>query len=128
MIHAQTADPVATGDTTKTNIGTISLPSSARRIIGVWCYAVGGATLTSAEAVTGIFELESPDAPLNPMQLPLDIVDILTSGAVAFQAHIIPVDIPVRNASAKVTGYVTMDMAQTGALKARWGIITECAD
>lgn len=125
MFHSQVSGATATGDTTKTLIDTITLPSSARRITGIWCYAEGAATLTSGEPMTGIFELESPDIPLQPMQFPLDIANVLTSGAYSRQAHIIPVDVPVQNASARVSGYVTMDVAQTGNLKARFGIITE---
>lgn len=122
MDHAQVSALTATGDTTKTLIDTITVPSKMKRIKGIWCYAVGGATLTTGEAVTGILELESPDININPMQLPLDIVDILTSGAVGFSPRIIPVDIPV-SGQESIKGYVTMDMAQTGALKARFGLI-----
>lgn len=125
MQHSQASSLTATGDTVRTLIDTITLPSSAKRIIGVWCYAEAAATLTSGEPVTGIFELESPDIDIAPAQFPLDIVDILTSGAISRQAHIIPTDIPVKSAASKVSCYVTMDLAQTGGLKARFGLISE---
>lgn len=122
MDHAQVSALTATSDTTKKLIDTITVPAKMKRIKGIWCYAVAGDTLTTGEAVTGILELESPDININPMQLPLDIVDILTSGAVGFSPRILPVDIPVQG-NERIAGYVTMDMAQTGALKARFGFI-----
>lgn len=124
MRHAQTSALTASGDTTKTLIDTITVPASARTIKQIWAYGVAAATLTTGEAVTGIIELESPDVALQPMQLPLDCVTVLTSGAVAFSPRVWNVDIPVPG-QAKINGYITMDMAQTGALKARFGIVTE---
>jgi hypothetical protein len=122
---AQSSDAVATGDTTRTLIGTLTLAQSAKRIIGVWCYACAAAAMTSTEAITGIFDLESPDvSDLKPLQLPLDVIMTLTSGVAAFNPRIFPVDIPV-NGKVDISGYVTMDMAQTGALKARFGLIYE---
>jgi hypothetical protein len=122
--YAQVSAATASGDTTKTLIDTITVTAKAKRIIGLWCTAVGAATLTTGEAATGIFELESSDLSLQPLQLPLDIVDILTSGAIGFSPRIFPVNIPVAGQE-RISGYVTMDQAQTGALKARFGIITE---
>ena len=122
MRHAQVSAATATGDTVKTSIGELTVPQKVTRILGIWCYAVAGAALTTAEAVTGILELESPDINIQPFQLPLDCVSALTSGGVAFSPRIFPVNIAVRGGE-KITGYVTMDMAQTGALKARWGML-----
>lgn len=87
-------DATATGDTTETSMGTITLSSRAKRIIGLWATAVGAATLTSGEAATGIFRLDSPDFSIAPCKGPLDVVDILTSGAIGFSPRIIPVSIP----------------------------------
>lgn len=122
MDHAQVSALTATGDTVKTIIDTVTVPSKMKRIKGIWCYAVAAATLTSGEVASGIVEFESPDINLTPLQLPLDIVDILTSGAIAFNPRILPVDIPV-SGQERISGYVTMDMAQTGGLKARFGFI-----
>lgn len=122
MDHAQVSALTATGDTVKTIIDTVTVPSGAKRIKGIWCYAVAGDTLTSGEVASGIVEFESVDINIAPLQLPLDIVDILTSGAVAMNPRIMPVDIPVKGQE-RISGYVTMDMAQTGALKARFGFI-----
>lgn len=121
-MKAQVSALTATGDTTKTLIDTITIPASSKMIVGVWAYAGAAAAMTTAEPVTGILELESDDLPLTPMQLPLDCIQVLTSGAVAYQPRVWNVSIPVKGGE-KVRGYVTMDMAQTGALKARFGFI-----
>jgi hypothetical protein len=121
-MKAQTSTLTATGDTVKTLIDTLTVPASAKMIVGVWCQAVAAATMTSGEAITGMLELESDDLNLTPMQLPLDCVQVLTSGAVAFSPRVWNVMIPVKGGE-KIRGYVTMDVAQTGGLKARFGFI-----
>ncbi len=114
----------ATGDTTETLIGTVTLPSTAKRIIGIGCYAIAGATLTSAEAATGVFRVQVNNMDVTPANFPLDCVSVLTSGAIAFSPRVYPVDwAPAGNSV--VSFYVTMDMAQTGALKARGFVIYE---
>lgn len=117
-------EAVATGDTVETKIGTITLSAKAKKIIGLFAYACGAAAITTAEAVTGICRLDSPDFSIAPMRFPLDCIVVLTSGAAAFSPRIIPVDIPA-SGNGKVDCFVTMDMAQTGALKARVGLIYE---
>jgi len=117
-------DATATGDTTETKIGTITLSAKAKKIVGLFAYAVGGAGLTTLENVTGIVRMDSPDFSIAPMRFPLDCVAVLTSGAVAFSPRIIPVEIPAVG-SGKVDCFVTMDMALTVAATARVGIIYE---
>lgn len=124
MDKCQVSALTATGDTVKTAIDTLQVPQGAKSIKGVVCQAVAGSTLTSGECVSGILELESPDINLNPSQWILDCVSILTSGAVAFNPRVYPVNIPVKGGE-RITGSVTMDEAQTGALKARFGLIYE---
>jgi len=124
MIKAQASAATAAGDTTKTSIDTLTVPKSAKMIVGIWAHAVAGPGTTTLENVTGILELESPDLNLQPLQLPLDCVAVLTSGSVAFSPRIFPANIPV-NGGEKITGYVTMDMALTVANKARFGLIYE---
>lgn len=124
MTFADCTAATATGDTVETLMGTITLSSKAKKIIGVWAYAIGGATLTIAEAVTGIFRLQSDSIDMSPSKFPLDWENMLTSGAVAGNTHIIPVDIPVVGL-AQINCYITMDMAMTGALKGRVGLIYE---
>lgn len=123
---AQVSAATAAGDTTKTIIDTLTIPQNVKRIVGVWCHAVAGAGITTVENVTGIFELESDDLSLTPFQLPLDCVVVLTSGTAAFNPRVWPTNLPV-NGGEKVRGYVTMDMAQTVANKARFGLIYETA-
>jgi hypothetical protein len=123
-IHGDVTNATATGDTTETSIGTVTFSSKAKKIIGVWCYAIAGAALTTAEAATGFFRLDSGDLNLAPAKFPLAIVNALTSGVAALNPQIIPVDIPVKGLE-KIEVFVTMDMAQTGALKARAGFIYE---
>lgn len=78
--------------------------------------------MTSGEEITGILELESDDLAITPLQLPLDCVLCLTSGTTSFQPRVWNLAIPVKGGE-KVRGYVTMDVAQTGGLKARFGFI-----
>ena len=122
-MNMQVSAVTATGDTTKTSIGSITLPKYSKAIVGVWAYACAAATLTTGEQVSGIFELESDDLPITPFQLPLDIVGVLTSGAFSLKPTVWSVNIP-NVGGAVVTGYMTMDVAQTGALKGRYGIIS----
>jgi len=94
-------------------------------VVGIWCYASGGATLTTGEAITGIFRASVTGIKGRPSEfkVPLEIITILTQGAVALQSpKVWPVDWgPAANG--KIQGLVTMDMAQTGALTARFGVI-----
>lgn len=114
----------ATGDTTETTAGTVTLPSTAKRIIGIYCYAVAGAAITTAEPVTGIFRVTVNSIDVTPGKFALDCVVVLTSGSAAFSPRIYAVNWgPAANAV--VEFLVTMDMAQTGALKARGGVIFE---
>lgn len=124
----QCSSLTATGDTTKTSIGEIVLNARAKKLVGIWTYAIGAATLTSGEPATGILEVETPDlATFQPMQIPLTPVDILTSGALSAPIQVWPVELVVRGQE-RLTGYITMDLAQTGALKGRWGVILEVDD
>ena len=124
MRHASAGPITAHGDTVKTSIGTITIPKTVKKICGVWCYAAGGAGLTTLENLSGIFELESPDINLQPLALPLDIIACLTEGAGGFRPSIFPVDIPVGGGE-RVTCYVTIDMAQTVAGTCRFGLLYE---
>lgn len=121
---ADCTEAVATGDTVETSMGVITLSTKAKRIVGVWATALGGATLTTGEAVTGIFRLDSPDFNIAPFKAPLAVLTILTQGTGAYEPRIIPVNIPC-SGNGRVTAYITMDMAQTGALKGRVGLLYE---
>lgn len=124
MTHGDCTAATATGDTTETLVGTITLSAKAKRITGIWCQTLGGALLTTAEAITGIFRLQGDSLGLEPAKYPIDQVNTLTSGVAALPTHIIPVNIQVTGL-AQVNCYVTLDDDQTGALLARVGLLYE---
>lgn len=124
MQHWQASVATARGATgIKTAIGTIITPKSSTKITAFWSQIFGGALLTTAEACSGIFELESPDIS-TPLQFPTDTVNMLTGGSAQLPTHIIPCNIPCQG-GASVIGSLTMDDTVTGATLARWGICTE---
>lgn len=124
MRHAMVSPSTALGDTVKTSIGDITLPTTARRVIGVWGHAIGGPGQTTLENVTGIMEFESESLNLAPMQFPLDCLSITGTGVGMLSPKVWPVDWgPAANA--KITGYMTLDLAQTLANTGRWGLIYE---
>ena len=121
--HGQSSGTTATGDTTETSLGTLTVTQKATAIVGVWCYALGGATMTSGEAITGVYRLSSGDFDIAPFSLPLHLVSIVSNGAVGFNIQVMPVEVGgVSGGVLEVL--VTMDMAHTGALVGRWGILT----
>jgi hypothetical protein len=108
----------ASGDTVKTLIDTVQFPASTKAIVGVGIYAVGGAGLTTLEDVTGIVELESVDLAVQPCQIPIQPVAVLTNGVVTHPIQMWPLDIQ-GGGSAKISCYITMDMALTVNSKVR---------
>jgi len=114
MVTAKTA----TGDTVKTLIDTVTVPAGCTKLVAVASNVYGSGALTTAEAGTGYLELESDDISIVPAQFLLDTVSMLTGGAIGFTPKQWPCDILV-SAANRIKVYVTMDMAQTGALTAR---------
>jgi len=112
----------AHGDTVRTPIGTITVPTKIESIIGIWCYVLGGPGATTLENVSGIFDLHSDSLALEPLQLPLEGAVILTNGVATFSPRIWNCNIK-GVANAEITCYVTLDMAQTVAGTCRWGLI-----
>jgi len=112
----------AHGDTVRTAIGSITVPTNIKSIVGIWCYVLGGPGLTTLENLTGIFDLRSDSVPMEPLQLPLEGVVALTNGVTSFSPRIWNCNIG-GVAGAVVTAYVTLDMAQTVAGTCRWGLI-----
>jgi len=106
----------------KTAIGTITPPPWAKRISAIWANSFGGALLTTAEAVSGILELEGTG--IESQVFPLDQVNMLTGGSAQLPSHVIPVNIPVAPL-AGIVGSMTMDDTVTGALLQRWGCCFE---
>lgn len=122
--HWQVSAATARGATgIKTAVGTITTPKTSSKITAVWSQIFGGALLTTAEAVSGILELEGPDIS-TPLQFPTDIVNMLTGGSAQLPTHIIPVNVPCPG-GADIAGSITMDDTVTGAVLLRWGICTE---
>jgi len=122
--HWQASVATARGATgIKTTIGTITVPKSASRIIGVWSQIGIGAVLTTAEAIGGILDIESPDIS-GPNQFPTDQINMLTGGSMQLPAHIIPCNIPCAG-GCDVLGSITMDDTITGATLMRFGLVTE---
>lgn len=124
MRHAMVSGVTATGDTVKTSMGDITLPTKAKRVIGVWAHAMGGPGNTTLEHVTGIVEFESESLNLAPMFFPLDNLTITGTGVSQGSVKVWPVDWE-GVANAKITAYITLDMAQTIAGTGRWGLIYE---
>lgn len=122
MLKAQASESAALGDTVKTSMGELRVPMKVKRIIGIWGYAIGGPGQTTLENISGILELESPDINLAPLQLPLDIISVLTEGSSVLQTRIFGCNIPVKGGE-KITGYMTLDMAITLANTGRWGLL-----
>lgn len=122
--HFDCTVATAEGSTTETLIGTITLSSKAKKIVGVWATCIGGDTLTSTEAVTGICRLDSDSMNLAPFKFPLDQWTALTSGIAGLPTHIIPVDIPAVPL-AQINAYITIDDTTTGTLKCRVGLMYE---
>lgn len=121
---ADCTDATASGDTTETLVGTITLSARAKRIVGVWSTMIGGAALTHSEAISGIVRLDSPDFNVAPFKIPTCQVDSITSGMMGFEPRIIPVSIPCTG-NGRISAYVTNDMALTGGHKTRVGVIYE---
>jgi len=124
MIKYLAGAATASGDTVKTSLGTITLPAGATKIIGAWCMAHGGAGDTTLENVSGILELESPDVNLQPCQIPLEPLAILTSGMASIPNKVWPMNVPVTT-GVRVTGYVTMDQALAINPSVRFGLVVE---
>ena len=105
-------DATASGDTTETLLGTITLPANAKRIVGVGVGSPSTATLTTLEAMTGYFRVECSSIDVTPGKFPVTGPNIVGTGGTFAPFKIWPVDwSPAANA--QLTFYITMDMAQT---------------
>lgn len=112
-IHHDVTPATATGDTVETSIGTITLPTSAKTLVGVSVMAAGGAGFTTLETVSGIFRVDSPSIPqMSPNRFLLDVVGNTASGAFYSSPRIYAMDYPT-NGAAVITYLVTLDLALT---------------
>ncbi len=121
---ADCSEVITTTDTVEVSMGKISLSAKAKRIIGVWAHALGGAGLTTLENTSGIVRLSSPDFDIAPFRFPIASVAVLTTGGGPAEARILPVNIPCTG-KADVEGFITMDMVQAIHPTARFGLIYE---
>ena len=122
MLNYDCTGLTAAGDTVKTDIGEITFTKTGKWI-GVWAYAEAVAGLTTIVPNSGIFEIESSTINgLLPCKIPLAIAQALTSGGSAKDVKVWPMDIQVAKGD-KAKGWVTMDVAQTGANECRWGVV-----
>lgn len=124
MFKYISGDATASGDTTKTSLGTITTPVGTKRLVGMWSYI--GVADTTIEQVSGIVTLESDDVNLQPFQVPVSGAGgSLTSGGRAMgDPKVYPIEVPVPG-QVKITGYITLDAALTINAKARWGLVIE---
>lgn len=124
MRHMSVSASTACNGTTKTSLGTITLPPSAKRIVGFWAHAMGGAGNTTLENRTGICEIECTSLNIQPFQFPLDIYTITGTGVGFLKPTIWNCEIQ-NVANQQLVGYVTLDLAQSIAGTGRWGVIWE---
>lgn len=111
MIKHLVSVATASGDTTKTKIGDVTIPVWAKRLIGVEI-SIGGAGFTTLEIVSGIVSLDSNSSPMINQDLMLNCGGLTTSGGLSCKIDHKVVDVPV-NPNSVVSIYVTMDMALT---------------
>lgn len=111
-------------ETTETNLGTITMPSGAKkRIVGVWGIING--IQTTAEYISGYFRLEFGKLGGDfkfPAQSLASGAGTLAGGAVAMEPRIIPVNIEVE-ANETIKPYVATWQAQTGACRSAVGVL-----
>jgi hypothetical protein len=101
-------------ETTKTLVDTLVVPQGVKALVGVGSQ-ISPAGLTSLEDTSYILELESDDmSPWGGTQqfLGLALQTVVTSGAVALNPYIHPVNIPV-TAGAHIKVSATFNKAQT---------------
>lgn len=112
-------------ETTETSLGTITLPATAKRIIGVW--GVCQANSTTDEIAISYFRLASDDVPLEPAKFPGQMAwsntgTVAGGGFYDGGPRIIPVDLPA-TASAKIRCYMTLSAALTDGAHGAVGVI-----
>ena len=103
---------VASGDTTETQIGTLTMPTNCKRVLGIGIGSPSTATLTTVENMTGYFRVQNDAIDVTPGKFPFQGPAIVGTGGCYCPFKIWPVDW-TGVASSTFTFYVTMDMAQT---------------
>lgn len=99
-------------ETNKTEIGTLTTPGGATKIVGVLT-SLACAGLTTLESISGILELESADSPWDgTQQFVLPMQNPLTSGSTALNPFIFPTNIKTYGGQ-RVVASITADKALT---------------
>ena len=114
-------------ETTEKNLGTLTVPQTASRIVGIYGVATIE-TATAGEGTAALFRFDSPDLSLAPAKFPAQVIygpaGTLADSGQTFTPQIIPVNIPVRG-SAKIDCYMKLTKAQTGDCRGLIGVIYE---
>lgn len=124
MRHFMMAAGATLADTAKTTMGDIQLPTTAKRVVAVWGHAGGGAGNTTLENVSGKLEIESNSLNIKPCEIPLKVVHITGTGMVQYDPKLWPVNW-AGVGGAKLTGFISLELAQTINGLGNWGLIYE---
>ena len=102
----------ATGDTVETSIGSVTLPSNAKRIVAIGV-SLNAAGLTTLEQGSGFFRISINNIDVTPAQFPIQGPGLNgTDSCFTWPLRMWNVDWgPAGNSV--VSGWVTMDMANT---------------
>ena len=98
-------------ETTETKIGDVTFPVGAKRIVGIYAYAMSTASGTTDESVTGYVRITGKNLQ-HDHYLPLAISIIGVPEAMSQMAGFIPLDIPVGK-NETVDFYIALDMLTT---------------
>lgn len=123
IVTCDVTSATATGDTVETSVGTISLPSTAKRIIGIGI-SLGSAGTTTLEGVSGIFRVKISNLDVTPGNFPFSYGTGNGAGWISTKPEIFPVNW-ANIGNGVVTFYVTMDMTMTVNPTARGFVIFE---
>jgi len=119
MLHYVMSSATDSKSGSRVTQGTITLPSTTKKIVGVFV-SVGG-VLTTAQGTSGLCEFEADNIQLKPCQIPVPDMSLVTSGAASVVPRVWPLDADAKG-STTISSYVTLDMANTGAIYCRTGV------
>jgi len=113
-------------ETTETSLGNVTVPLGAKTIVGV--YGIANVLTTTAELASGKFRFVPAAGAGGKFVFPLQVnqgpAGTLASPGFGNVPTIWPVSIPVRE-NDSLACYAVLDVAQTGACRARVGFVFE---
>lgn len=109
-VHDRVFKALGSTETTETNLGSITFPKDAKRIIAIYAYAMSTASGTTDESVTGYIRIVGKNM-TNDHYIPLAISIIGVPEAMS-QMGWTPVDIPLVGLET-VDFYMALDMLTT---------------